>query len=337
MSERILILNVGSSSVKYDLYEGVRVIRKGNIDKIGERKGKVRTFEKALRIVFEKCGIPDVIGHRVVHGGKISKTSKINDKLIKAISKASEFAPLHNPNELKAIRYCTNRFRSVPQYALFDSCFFRDLPEVSKRYALKGKKFFRKGFHGWSHQYCLNKSKELLKKKSPNLVICHLGNGCSLSLIERGKVKDTSMGYTPLEGVIMGTRSGSVDLGIVFAMLRKGLSFSKVEKILNEKSGLYGVSGKSKEVDVLKKYKSKKPKLALEMFAYSVAKQIGAYAGLVKNLDAIVFTGGIGSNEEFMRKKILSLLKGLDLKSVKVLHFKTNEAVEMMLELKRVL
>lgn len=299
-----LILNVGSSSIKYSIFENDKRILKNEIAKIGI--SKIKTFEQAIDIILKKIKNHniDIIAHRVVHGLDLRKPSIINKDIINKISQASKLAPLHNPYELKVIKICQKKFKQK-QIVVFDTEFYKNLPSYAKNYPIpqnliKKYKIQRYGFHGLSHEYLLKETSKLLKNNKLNIIICHLGNGCSITAIKKGKPMDTSMGFTPLEGPMMGTRSGSIDPGIILFLKNQNLN-----EILNKKSGLLAVSNLTRHIPELLKNKSKKSKLAIKMFTYQIRKYIGSYYTLLQPLHAIVFSAGIGQNEPEIRKLIL--------------------------------
>ncbi|WP_343183663.1 acetate kinase [Buchnera aphidicola] len=262
------------------------------------------------------------IGHRVVHGGiDIKKSVIINKKILLEIKKYSIFAPLHNPSNLIGINIAKKFFPNLynKNVAVFDTSFHSTLPKKSYLYALPYK-FYTKynirryGAHGISHNYILNKCSEILKKPKNllNIISCHLGNGCSITAIKNGKSIDTSMGLTPLEGLVMGTRSGDLDPAIIFFLYKKlGINLDKIEEILTKKSGLLGISNKSSDCRYFEKYfnKNKKATLSIKIFCHRLVKYIGSYSVLMNNkLDAIIFTGGIGENSCLVRKIVVSKL-----------------------------
>jgi len=325
----VLSLNSGSSSIKYQLYDlpkGKKPLKKGIIERI-------TNYDQAIKQLFKKLGNVDIkaIGHRVVHGGDvINKTSLINKKVIQVIKKFSDLAPLHNSSGLAGILACQKALPKVPQVAVFDTAFHATIPDYAFHYAIPYK-YYQKyrvrkyGFHGTSHRYVALEAARKLKKKpnKANLITCHLGNGCSITAIKAGKSIDNSMGLTPLEGVAMGTRSGDIDPGIIFYLAHKErLKLSQLKDILNNKSGLLGLSGASNDVrDLLKLSRggNKRAKLALEVFCYRIKKYIGAYLAVLGSVDAVVFTGGIGENSPGLIKKIMQGIK------VKKLIIRTNE------------
>ncbi|MBL7147870.1 MAG: acetate/propionate family kinase [Nanoarchaeota archaeon] len=335
----ILILNVGSSSIKYSLFSNKNLVFKKEIDKIGlkgtyfkdgdkKKLVNVKNFSDGVDFILNdiKNYKIELVGHRVVHGGDINKPSLINDKLIKELKKVAKLAPLHDFPEIKVIELF--RKLKVKQYSVFDTMFFKNLPEKAKIYGIPYKltkkyNIRRYGFHGESHKYLNERVSKILNKKNLKLITLHLGNGCSVSAIKNGKPIDTSMGFTPLEGLVMGTRCGDLDPAIVtFLMEHEKLSYKDIYKILNEKSGLLGISEVSRNVPEL--LKNKKGKLALDIFVYKVIKYIGSYYAALKGVDTIVFSGGIGENEYVIRKRILDELKFLGIKINDKLNKKNN-------------
>lgn len=306
MQKKILVLNVGSSSIKYSLFEDFTLLGSGEKEKLKSKKD----YEKAIEEIFKQFIDRDIniIAHRVVHGGELKETSLITPEVKKKIKHFSEFAPLHNPKQLMVIELC-EKFKR-PQYAVFDTMFFADLPEVAKTYAIPKeiteKHNIRKyGFHGLSHQ---SVSKGLKGKT----IICHLGSGSSISAIKDGKPIDTSMGLTPLEGVMMCTRSGSIDPGIILFLQKKKYD---VEDILTNQSGLKGISGFNDFRDILKNMNENKDcKLAYDLFLYRIIKVIGSYITVLNGLDNLVFTAAIGENVPKLREDICNQLKFIGVK-----------------------
>jgi len=331
----ILVLNSGSSSIKYKLFDiskdSEKLLDKGLVERIGE---KIRSHKEALEGILNKVGSRvDAVGHRVVHGGDRFKESVlINDGVIRAIEDFIELAPLHNPPSLVTINESKKILSGIPHVAVFDTAFYCDMPEYAYCYAIPYR-FYEKyrirkyGFHGTSHRYVAEQAAHALKKplNKLRLITCHLGNGCSITAVKNGRAVDTSMGFTPLEGLVMGTRSGDLDPAIIpYIMEKEGVDINAVMDLLNKKSGLLGVSEISNDMrEILKnKEKNKKAKLALEIFSYRIKKYIGAYAGIMGGVDAIVFTGGIGENNTNLVKEIY---KGVVAKNVKVLIITTDE------------
>ncbi|MFC1668245.1 acetate/propionate family kinase, partial [Chlamydiota bacterium] len=350
----VLVLNCGSSSLKYQLFsvtsrENPHLLAKGFIERIGKRwstcyceskndvsesKKEIRDHYEAIRIVIEflkgkETGILlnseqiDAVGHRVVHGGEqFCQSIRIDEKVMTEIEQCIELAPLHNPANLTGIRACSELLRGVPQVAVFDTAFHQSIPEFAWLYALpytyyEKYKIRRYGFHGSSHKYVAIKAAQFFKKplEKLNLITCHLGNGCSITAIKQGKSFDTSMGFTPLEGVIMGTRTGDLDPAIIFYIMEKEqLSSEEVSMLLNKKSGLLGVSGISndmRDIEEAAKKGNKLAKLALMMFSYRIKKYIGAYTAALGIVDGLVFTGGIGENHILSRCNICNDLAAI--------------------------
>lgn len=321
-NKNILVFNVGSSSIKYTLFENLKKIDSGNEERLKSKED----YQKALEGIFKKLNDYkiDLIAHRVVHGGDIKKTSKITSQIKKKIKEFSEFAPLHNPKQLMVIELC-EPLKKI-QYAVFDTMFFSNLPEVAKTYAIpkeitKKLKIKRYGFHGLSHEF-------VSKNLKGRTITCHLGSGSSISAILNEKPLDTSMGITPLEGIMMGTRSGSIDPGIILLLQKKGYN---VEDILTNKSGLKGICEHNDFRDVLKRMnKDEDCKLAYDLFIYRIIKVIGSYIAVLKGLDNLVFTAAIGENVPKLRKDICEHLKFLKLRLNNKKNNKNNEIISSM-------
>ncbi|MBL7050577.1 acetate/propionate family kinase [Candidatus Woesearchaeota archaeon] len=352
----ILVLNVGSSSIKYTLFKNTKILFSNLIERIGEKKGKFKTHSLALKEIKTQLTLKnaniDVIGHRVVHGGKIKKPSKITNNIIKKLKKVAELAPLHEIPEIKVIELSHKLFPKQKQYAVFDTAFYHTLPNKAKIYGIPYK-FFRAGiqkfgFHGLSHKYVSQK----LKGKT---ITCHLGSGCSITAIKNKKAIDTSMGFTPLEGLVMGTRSGSLDPAIIpYLIKHQKLSLKQIDQLLNRKSGLLGISGISNDLRDLLKNKNPRAKLAVEIFIYKITQYIGSYTATLNGLDNLVFTAGIGENSHMVREKILNNLSYLGIKidknknktnakiistknsKVKVMVTKTNETLMIAKEILKI-
>jgi len=336
---KILVINTGSSSVKYQLFnmQDESVLCFGRVEKIGEEKGLFVYGTKREKFNFEKR-FPDhraafseikkylteenlsAVGHRVVHGGEFfSGSVLIDDRVIDAIRKNIPLAPLHNPSNLEGICVAMELFPDVPHVAVFDTAFHQSIPEEAFLYAIPYEfyekyKIRRYGFHGTSHEYVAEVVSEYMgiPLSKLNLITVHLGNGASITAIKNGRSFDTSMGMTPLEGLIMGTRSGDIDPAIPFFLMDYlKASASQVYEILNHQSGLKGICGKNdmREVLALREKGDKKADLAVRMYAYRVKKYIGAYMAVLEKVDAIVFTAGVGENSAYIRE--LCLL-GLD-------------------------
>jgi len=349
---KIIVLNCGSSSIKYQLFEmpAKKVLVKGLVEKIGlkgsaiklQREGKddvklegeildhQQGIEFLLGVLISKeYGVLktideiNAVGHRVVHGGEeFSGSVKITKEVINALEKSTELAPLHNPPNLKGIYAMTTLLPDVPQVGVFDTAFHQTMPEHVYLYAIpyilyEKYRIRRYGFHGTSHKYVSERACNILNVdiKEQKIITCHLGNGSSMAAIINGKSFDTSMGMTPTEGLIMGTRTGDLDPGVLLHFADKeNLSVEYTRTLINKFSGLQGISGVSSDMRDLENAASEgnhRAQLALDMFAYRVKKYIGAYAAALNGPDIIVFTGGIGENDTETRKKILSGLEFL--------------------------
>ncbi|MFH1479013.1 MAG: acetate/propionate family kinase [Candidatus Omnitrophota bacterium] len=311
----ILVLNSGSSSIKYKLFDisedSETFLDKGIVERIGE---KVPSHKDALSMILSKMDKPiEAVGHRVVHGGDIFRESTIIDnEVIRAIESFNELAPLHNPPSIFTINESRKVLKNVKHVAVFDTSFYQTMPEHVYLYAIpyeyyKKYKIRKYGFHGTSHRYVAIKASSMLNTSLDKLklVTCHLGNGCSITAIKYGKAIDTSMGFTPLGGLIMGTRSGDLDPTIVsFIMEKEHLDIKEAIDILNKKSGILGISEISNDMReiIKKKDTDKRAKLTMDMFFYRIRKYIGAYIGIMGGVDGVVFTGGIGENQPDLMK-----------------------------------
>lgn len=331
----ILVLNSGSSSIKYKVFNiserEEKLLDKGLVERIGE---KVPNHGAALNIILNKIDVKiGAVGHRVVHGGDRFKESVlIGDEVIKAIKYFSELAPLHNPPALLTIAESRKLLSDVPHVAVFDTAFYQTIPECAYLYAIPYElyekyKIRRYGFHGTSHRYVAGQAARVLNKalNEIKVITCHLGNGCSITAVKNGKAVDTSMGFTPLEGLVMGTRSGDIDPAIIpYIMQKQGMDVNGVMELLNKKSGLLGVSGISNDMrEILKEKKqNKRAELAFDIFAHRIKKYIGAYAGIMSGVDAVVFTGGIGENQADSMKDIC---KGVVPAETRILSIPTDE------------
>lgn len=339
----VLVINCGSSSLKYQLIEtdSEEVLAKGLCERIGidgsaithTPKGgdKVTTtvlmkdHTDAVKLVIEKLtddkvGVIrslseiDAVGHRVVHGGeKFASSVVINDEVMAAIAECNDLAPLHNPANIIGINACREVMPGVPMVAVFDTAFHQTMPDKAYMYGIPYEyyekyKVRRYGFHGTSHDFVSKRAAEILGKKREelNIIVCHLGNGASISAVKKGQSVDTSMGLTPLEGLIMGTRSGDIDPAIVsFIADKEGISADEVVNILNKKSGVYGLSGgissDFRDLGDAAEAGNEMAKNTLDAYAYRVAKYIGAYMVAMGGVDVIVFTAGIGENNATVR------------------------------------
>lgn len=345
----ILVINCGSSSLKYQLInmKEEKVYAKGICDRIGINGSVLKhtpngndTVVKEVSMVNHKDAVREVlsaltheeygviqsmeeiaaVGHRVVHGGeKFSGSVIIDDEVIKAIEECSDLAPLHNPPNLIGIEACRNLMPNTPMVAVFDTAFHQTMPSRAYLYAIpyelyEEHKIRRYGFHGTSHKYVAYRAAELLNKPIEELkiVTCHLGNGASICAVKGGNSIDTSMGFTPLAGLVMGTRCGDIDPAIVgFLMDKEHISSEEVDNILNKKSGILGLSGVSSDFrdieDAIAKG-NKRAEMAMDVFVYTVAKYIGSYAAAMNGLDAIVFTAGLGENNSEVRRDVCKYL-----------------------------
>lgn len=347
---KILVINCGSSSLKFQLIDAVteELIAKGLCERIGIEgsqlvyqptgKDKITTVTpmedhtQAIRLVLSSLSDKDTgvvkdlseigaVGHRIVHGGeKFASSTVITDEVIKAITDCNELAPLHNPANLIGIAACQELMPGTPMVGVFDTAFHQTMPKEAYLYGIPYEyyekyKIRRYGFHGTSHSYVSKKAAEILGQKYEDLklIVCHLGNGASVSAVKNGKCIDTSMGLTPLEGLIMGTRSGDIDPAIMeFIAHKEGKSIDDVMTILNKKSGVLGLSSdlSSDFRDLQASYEKGDDAgiRTMETFAYRVTKYIGAYAAAMDGVDAICFTAGIGENSAFIRNMVCSRL-----------------------------
>ena len=351
----ILVINCGSSSLKFQLIdsETEKCIAKGLCERIGiegsqitytpdggEKEQTVTPMPdhtEAIRLVLEaltneKTGVVKsldeigAVGHRIVHGGeKFAASTIITDEVMKAIEECNDLAPLHNPANLIGINACKKLMPTTPMVAVFDTAFHQTMPEEAYMYGLPYEyyekyKIRRYGFHGTSHSYVSKKAAEVLGKKYEDLkiIVCHLGNGASISAVNCGKSVDTSMGLTPLEGLVMGTRSGDLDPAIIdFVGKKEGLSLDEMNEVLNKKSGMLGISGVSsdgRDLEAAAETGNKRAQLALDVFDYRVIKYIGAYAAAMNGVDAIAFTAGVGENDKVTRKNVCEYLGYLGVK-----------------------
>jgi acetate kinase len=332
---KIAVINSGSSSIKFKLFdmETNEVIASKFIERICE-KSEIKTHEDGLMKIFESIDDVDAIAHRVVHGGeKFHSSIIIDDEVTQSIKELIPLAPLHNPANLLGIEITKKMFCDKPQVAVFDTSFHYDMPREAFLYAIpydlyEDKKIRRYGFHGTSYSYVLKEASKLLDKdiNELNVIAMHLGNGASICAIKNGKSIDTSMGFTPLEGLVMGSRSGDVDAGIVFYLEREvGMDIDEIDRMLNKHSGLLGVCKKNDMREILAS-EGEQEKLAIEIMVRRVQKYIGSYMVLLENVDAIIFTGGIGENSSIVREKIMD---NKILKDIKTLVIKTDEEREI--------
>lgn len=352
---KVLVLNCGSSSVKYQLInmDDESVLAKGLVERIGlsgavlthrpshkEKKvimGEIPNHTVAIQMVMDALVHPEygvissmkeinAVGHRVVHGGSIFPQSTLIDaKAKEEIKSLFNIAPLHNPPAYVGIEAAEKVLPGVPMVAVFDTSFHQTMPPEAYLYSLPYELYekygIRKyGFHGISHKYVSQRAAEIIGRPLEELkmITCHLGNGASITAIDGGKSIDTSMGFTPLEGLTMGTRCGNLDPAIVtFLEEQEGLSFREVNELLNKKSGVLGISGVSsdfRDIEEAAKQGNKRAQLALDVFAHDVKKYIGSYAAILNGLDVLVFTAGLGENSIEMREKICQKLDFLGIK-----------------------
>lgn len=314
----ILVINSGSSSIKYKLFAmpQEKLLSGGLIEHIGEKGSPIRNHRQGLGQILKKIEKISCVGHRIVHGGeKFKYPTLINARVIKYIKSYFRFAPLHNPANLQGVLACKELLPRTAQVAVFDTAFYQTLPPAHFIYALPYSYYeklgIRKyGFHGTSHQYVAEEAARILGKplNRLRLITCHLGNGCSITAIKNGKSIETSMGFTPLEGLVMGTRCGDIDPAIVtYLMQKEDLSIKKVEEILNRQSGLIGISGISNDMRTLEKAAVRghqQARLAIEIFIYRIRKYISSYLGIMAGADAVIFTAGIGEHQARIRKMI---------------------------------
>ena len=359
----VLVINCGSSSLKYQLIDSdtEAVLAKGLCERLGidgrlvyQKAGNDKeiteasmpTHKEAIQMVLEaltneKTGAikslaeVNAIGHRIVHGGeKFASSAIITDEMIKAVEECNDLAPLHNPANLIGIRVCSELMPNVPQVGVFDTAFHQTMPAKAYLYGLpieyyKNYKVRRYGFHGTSHSFVSKRAVEFLglDKDNSKVIVCHLGNGSSISAVQNGKCVDTTMGLTPLEGVVMGTRSGSIDPAIVEYIAKKeNLDLAGVMNVLNKKSGLQGMSGVSSDMRDLRAAAAEgneDAKNAIEVLCYGIAKYVGGYVAAMNGVDAIVFTAGIGENVGMIREKVCSYLGFLGV----TIDAKANEAM----------
>ncbi|MBS5479709.1 MAG: acetate kinase [Clostridiales bacterium] len=353
---KILVINAGSSSLKYQLIDmqGEKVLAKGNCERIGI-DGKLTHKTGDGRVVVIEEAMPDhtaafavvkraltsgegkviedlhevaAIGHRVVQGGsKYDRSVRIDDQVMQDIADFAALAPLHNPAHLQGIRAATAAFgREVPQVAVFDTAFHQTMPEKAYMFAVPYAYYEkygvrRYGFHGTSHRFVSQRCCELLGKpdgKGTRIITCHLGNGSSIAAVKDGKVIDTTMGLTPLDGLIMGTRCGTIDPSVVlFLMEKEGLSAKEMDEILNKKSGMLGVSGVSsddRDIQAAKEAGNTRAAMVLDMRTYEIIKFIGGYVAALGGVDAIVFTAGVGENQQSIRSDVLEGLAYLGIR-----------------------
>lgn len=392
---KVLVLNSGSSSIKYQFFDTEKKIAlaKGLVDRIGmagavlshqrfdgnniKIAGEILDHQIAVEYVLgvmlsKNHGVIDdkkdieAVGHRVVHGGEtFSGSVYITDEVVKVLQDNIELAPLHNPPNIKGIQACQRILPDVPQCGVFDTAFHSHMPPKSYLYGIpyelyKKYKIRRYGFHGTSHLYVSQRAASILNKdiKDLKIISAHLGNGCSMAAVKNGQSMDTTMGFTPLEGLLMGTRSGDLDPSLIlFIMGKEGLTVGEANTLLNKHSGLIGISGESsdmREILTAVKDNQQRSKWAFEIFCYRIKKYVGAYAAAMGGLDALVFTGGIGENSKEIREEVCKEMEFLgihldDLKNqnseniistenskVSVMRIPTNEELVIALDTEKI-
>ena len=339
---KILVINTGSSSIKYQLYRmpAAEVLARGVVEPLGENARLTHTYDsrthsagvkasdhaEAMEVILqtlvsESVGVIkdiseiEAVGHRVVHGGEeFTGSVVIDDKVIASLEKYADLAPLHNPPNLTGISAARAHLPHAKQVACFDTAFHTTIPEVAYMYALPYEiyekyRVRRYGFHGTSHRYVARRAAAMMgrDKYDINVITCHLGNGCSITAVKDGRSVDTSMGLTPLEGVVMGTRTGDFDPAILFYLTEKGYDCRTLKAMCNKASGLLGISGESNDMRTLGELAAggnRRAQLAVDIFCYRIKKYIGMYTAVLGTVDAVVFTGGIGENAVDVRKQI---------------------------------
>jgi len=353
---KVLVINCGSSSLKYQIIDMTdeSVIAKGKCDKINldgsfiqykcpvkdvsfEKEVPMKNHSEAIKVLIDELTNPEygavkdvseisAVGHRIVHGGELfSESVIITEEVIAAVESCNDLAPLHNPANIVGVRACQELMPNVPMVAVFDTAFHQTMPEEAYLYGLPYEyyekyKVRRYGFHGTSHRYVTLRAAEILGKKPEeiNMISCHLGNGASICAIKNGKSIDTSMGLTPLEGLVMGTRCGDIDPAILkFVMDHEGLDINQMNDIINKKSGLLGISGSTSDVRDLKEIRDggdEMAALALRIFAYRTKKYIGSYMAALGNVDLITFEGGIGEFNQDVVAMAVRDLEGIGIK-----------------------
>jgi len=394
---KVLVLNCGSSSIKYQFIDTTKkeALAKGMVERIGMSsavlthtplgKDKIKIVGEILDhsiaieyviavllsanhgVIKDKKEI-DAVGHRVVHGGEtFSNSVLITNEVLKVLKDNIELAPLHNPPNIKGIQATQGHLPNVPQVAVFDTAFHAKMPTHAYLYGIpyelyKKYKIRRYGFHGTSHLFVSQRASAMLGKPLEELKIitAHLGNGCSMAAVDRGKSVDTSMGFTPLEGLLMGTRSGDMDPWVIlYIMGKEGLSLAEANTLLNKHSGLLGISGESsdmREIEEAVAEGNKKAKNAFDLFTYRIKKYVGSYVAAMGGLDALIFTGGIGENSDLVRNDVCSNMEFLGLKldneanlnvkgecdistsdsKVKILRIPTNEELVIALDTEKI-
>ena len=352
---KILVLNCGSSSIKYALYnmDDKSVMTSGGAERVGLAnafvKVKLANGEKkqimhdipehteGVKFIFSLLTDPEIgvikdlseinaVGHRMVHGGeKFNKSVVLTDEVLRAFEECNDLAPLHNPANLKGVNAVKELMPGLPQVGVFDTAFHQTMPAKAYMYAIPYELYQqygvrRYGFHGTSHRYVSARVCEILgvKPEEQRIITCHIGNGGSVAAVDKGKCIDTSMGLTPLEGLMMGTRSGDIDGGAIsFIQKKQNLDADGISNLLNKKSGLLGITGISsdmREIDAAAKNNDERAVLALDMYFYRIKKYVGAYAAAMGGVDTIVFTAGVGENQANMREEVCRNMEWMGVK-----------------------
>ena len=363
---KILVVNCGSSSLKYQLFDMLteEVLAKGLVERIGiegsvlthkptgkEKKIVQQTMQShkdAIKMVLQMLVDPqygvlssmkeiDAVGHRVLHGGsKYAESVIIDEKVLDAIEEFVPLGPLHNPANLIGINACAEALPGVPMVAVFDTAFHQTMPKKAYIYAIPYKYYennhIRKyGFHGTSHKFVSQRAAKLLGSENTKLITCHLGNGSSVAAVKNGKCMDTSMGLTPLDGLIMGTRSGTIDPAVIKVLAdEEHMTINEIDNMLNKQSGVLGISGISsdfRDLEQASEEGNERARLALDAFDYKVVCTIGAYAAALNGVDAIVFTAGVGENSPEAREAILTKLTYLGVELDKEANKKRGEEI----------
>ena len=362
---KILVLNCGSSSIKYALYDmdTMKVMTSGGAERVGLEGAFVKVkmadgtkkqimhdipeHTEGVKFILSLLTDPETgviksldeigaVGHRMVHGGeKFNKSVLLDDEVLKVFEECSELAPLHNPANLKGVRAVAELMPHLPQVGVFDTAFHQTMPDYAYMYAIPYELYEkygirRYGFHGTSHRYVSKRACDFLgvDYEKKNIITCHIGNGGSVAAVKGGKCVDTSMGLTPLEGVMMGTRSGDIDGGAVAFIEKKlGLDADGISDLLNKKSGVLGITGISsdmREIDAAAAKGDKKAALALKMYNYRIKKYIGAYAAAMGGVDIVVFTAGVGENQSSMRSEVCKGMEWMGIKIDEAVNSKTR-------------
>jgi acetate kinase len=352
---KILVVNSGSSSIKCTIFDGVTPLSDAHISWRGQfeapkisingrpwKRVRAKSAIDAFEELVETMKTPNAIGHRIVHGGRIFNEPCLITKSVKEkIKKLGELAPLHNAAELKCIELLEKRFKGVPQIAVFDTAFHHTISEEAAiypgpyRWVKEG--IMRYGFHGISFQYCAKRAESIVPR-CQKMVICHLGAGASLCAVREGKSVDTTMGFTPLDGLMMDTRSGSVDPGILLHLLKKGESLKGLSKELYEESGLLGISGFSSDMkEILENLSKPRAALALDIYIHRLNSCLGSMIASLQGIDTLVFTGGIGENAAIIRKRVCENFAFLGVKLKRESNSSEDEVVSSLNSKVRVL